>query len=47
MNMSKVVIELEFEHDDFNADPNTLKEAVYDYLQELMSDGSLCYTIEE
>jgi len=46
MNMSKVVIELEFDKDYMPSD-SELKLEVYDYLQELMSDGSLCYTIEE
>lgn len=46
MNMSKVVIELEFDKDYMPSDQE-LKQEVYDYLGELMSDGTLHYTIEE
>jgi hypothetical protein len=46
MNMSKVVIELEFDKD-YMPNDQELKQEVYDYLEELMSDGALHYTIEE
>lgn len=44
--MSKVVIELEFDKDYMPSD-SELKLEVYDYLQELISDDTLHYTIEE
>lgn len=46
MNMSKVVIELEFDKD-YSPSDQELKLKVYDYLNDLMSDGTLHYTIEE
>lgn len=44
--MSKVVIELEFDQAYMTTDEEA-KVEIYNHLQELMSDGSLCYTIEE
>ena len=43
--MVRVTIELEFEGNDLPQD--ALREAVYDYLEELISDESLDYTVEE
>lgn len=41
----KIIIELDFDSEDF--DKKTLKKAVYTYLEELIEDDSLNYTIEE
>jgi hypothetical protein len=43
--MSKVTIELEFEGS--NLPEDALREAVYSYLEELIADESLDYTVEE
>lgn len=40
----KVTITLEF--DDANADDETLKEAVYQYLEQLIADDSLDFEVE-
>jgi hypothetical protein len=43
--MTKVTIELEFEEVDLPEDE--LRKAVYSYLEELIVDESLSYTVEE
>jgi hypothetical protein len=43
--MTRVRIELEFEGSDLPAD--ALREAVYQYLEELIADDSLDFTVEE
>ena len=43
--MTRVTIELEFEGTDLPED--ALREAVYSYLEELIADDSLDYTVEE
>ena len=43
--MTRVTIELEFE--DSNLPEDALREAVYSYLEELIADDSLDYTVEE
>ena len=43
--MTRVIIELEFKDKDLPED--ALREAVYAYLEELIADGSLDYTVEE
>ena len=43
--MTKVTIELEFEED--NLPEDALREAVYSYLEELIADESLEYTVED
>lgn len=47
MSQSEVVIRLEFDDDDFNGDPNALRESVYQYLTDLMEDDRLCYSVED
>lgn len=43
--MTRVTIELEFEGKDLPED--ALREAVYAYLEELIADDSLDFTVEE
>ena len=43
--MTRVTIELNFEGSDLPED--SLREAVYRYLEELIADDSLDYTVEE
>lgn len=43
--MTRVRIELEFEGSDLPED--ALREAVYQYLEELIADDSLDFTVEE
>ena len=41
----RVIIELEFEGD--GESPETVKETVYQYLEDLIQDDSLSYTVTE
>ena len=44
--MTKVIIELEFDRDDF-ANEKELKEDIYRYLREMIDDDNLDYEIED
>jgi len=45
--MAKTTVTIYLEFDDVEHDENTLKEAVYQYLTDLIDDDSLAYYINQ
>lgn len=45
--MSSTTVTIYLEFDDVEHDENTLKEAVYQYLTDLIEDDSLAYYVNE
>jgi len=47
IDMSSTTVTIYLEFDDVEHDENTLKEAVYQYLTDLIEDDSLAYYVNE